>query len=299
MHPMTLPAALTPPHSIDPALLAALPRTSGVYVFKGEGALPIYIGKSVDIRSRVLSHLRAADEAEMIAQCRRVEYIETAGEFGALLLEARLIKQLSPLFNIRLRRVRNLCSIQLSDLSGAVTPEIVTGKDVAVGQTEGLYGLFSSVHTAQSKLRELADQHMLCQGLLGLEKIGWLETQIMELKDLPSGWQVGYTGTYRTRRPTRLALLPAGYTSGVGVTEESNALRLRDRVYRLLHAGRALLRSDGLTGLVNGRRCPVRGVVGATQLALDVTDVPCAVGDTVRLEVRPKYVDSAVPREYR
>ena len=119
---------------------------------------------------------------------------------------------------------------------------------------------------------------------LGLEKIGWL---------------VGYTGTYRTRRPTRLALLPAGYTSGVGVTEESNALRLRDRVYRLLHAGRALLRSDGLTGLVNGRRCPVRGVVGATQLMLDVTDVPCAVGDTVRLEVRPKYVDSAVPREYR
>ena len=172
MHPMTLPAALTPPHSIDPALLAALPRTSGVYVFKGEGALPIYIGKSVDIRSRVLSHLRAADEAEMIAQCRRVEYIETAGEFGALLLEARLIKQLSPLFNIRLRRVRNLCSIQLSDLSGAVTPEIVTGKDVAVGQTEGLYGLFSSVRAAQSKLRELADQHMLCQGLLGLEKIG-------------------------------------------------------------------------------------------------------------------------------
>ena len=134
---------------------------------------------------------------------------------------------------------------------------------------------------------------------LGLEKIGWLETQVMELKDLPSGWKVGYTGAYRTKRPTRLALLPAGYTSGVGVTEESNALRLRDRVYRLLRTGRALLRSNGLTGLVNGRRCPVRGVVGATQLALDVTDVPCAVGDTVRLEVRPKYVDSAVPREYR
>lgn len=169
---MTQPAALTRPHSIDPASLAALPRTSGVYVFKGEGALPLYIGKSVDIRSRVLSHLRAENEAEMIAQSRRVEYIETAGEFGALLLEARLIKQLSPLFNIRLRRVRNLCSIQLSDLSGAVTPEIVTGKDVAVGQNDGLYGLFSSVHAAQGKLRELADQHMLCLGLLGLEKLG-------------------------------------------------------------------------------------------------------------------------------
>lgn len=159
------------PHQIDPDSLAVLPRTSGVYIFKGEGTLPLYIGKSVDIRSRVLAHLRAEDEAEMIAQSRRVEFIETVGEIGALLLEARLIKQQSPLFNIRLRRLRNLCSIQLSEKPEGVSPEVVSGKDVPVGQTDGLYGLFSSVHSAQSKLRELADQHCLCLGLLGLEKI--------------------------------------------------------------------------------------------------------------------------------
>ena len=115
---------------------------------------------------------------------------------------------------------------------------------------------------------------------LGLERIGWLEAQVTELKTLPAGW-------------------PVGYTSGVGVTEETNALRLRDRLRRVLHAGRRLLRADGLTVLVNGCRCPVRGVVGATAIEADVTDVPCAVGDTVRIEVRPKFVDSAVPREYR
>lgn len=156
---------------MDPESLAVLPRTSGVYIFKGEGSLPIYIGKSVDIRSRVLAHLRAEDEVEMIAQSRSVEYIETAGEIGALLLEARLIKQQSPLYNIRLRRLRNLCSIRLPNKMGGGTPEIITGKDVAVGQDAGLYGLFSSVHAAQSKLRELADQHRLCLGLLGLEKV--------------------------------------------------------------------------------------------------------------------------------
>lgn len=159
------------PHQIDPDSLAALPRTSGVYIFKGEGTLPLYIGKSVDIRSRVLAHLRAEDEAEMIAQSRRVDFIETAGEIGALLLEARLIKQQSPLFNIRLRRLRNLCAIQLAGKAEGVTPEVVSGKAVVVGQADGLYGLFSSVHAAQSKLRELADQHGLCLGLLGLEKI--------------------------------------------------------------------------------------------------------------------------------
>ena len=134
---------------------------------------------------------------------------------------------------------------------------------------------------------------------LGLEKVGWLETRVAELKTLPAGWPVGYTGAYRTRRETRLALLPVGYTSGVGVTEETNALRLRDRLRRVLHAGRRLLRADVLTVLVNGCRCPVRGVVGATAIEADVTGVPCAVGDTARIEVRPKFVDSAVPREYR
>ena len=157
---------------IDPASLAALPRSAGVYIFRGEGILPIYIGKSVDIRSRVMAHLRAQDEAEMMAQCRHVEFIETAGEIGALLLEAQLIKQLSPLFNVRLRRLRHLCAIRLPQTSTGMTPEIVSGRDLAIGQAQDLYGLFSSVHAAQGKLRELADQHRLCLGLLGLEKIG-------------------------------------------------------------------------------------------------------------------------------
>ena len=123
-------------HQIDPESLAVLPRTSGVYIFNGEGTLPLYIGKSVDIRSRVLAHLRAEDEAEMIAQSRRVDFVETAGEIGALLLEARLIKQQSPLFNIRLRRLRNLCAIRLVDKSDGKIPEVVTGKDVPVGETD-------------------------------------------------------------------------------------------------------------------------------------------------------------------
>ena len=160
-----------PDHRIDPASLDALPRTSGVYVFRGEGTLPLYVGKSVDIRARVQSHLRAADEAAMLAQARWVDHIETAGEIGALLLEARLIKQWSPLFNIRLRRLRGLCTIECVPDDQGLTPRIVAGRSVALGRQQGLYGLFSSVHAAQSALRQLADTHRLCLGLLGLEKI--------------------------------------------------------------------------------------------------------------------------------
>ena len=107
----------------------------------------------------------------MMAQSRRVDVIETAGEIGALLLESHLIKTLNPIYNIRLRRLRKLSSIQLLEQEGAWLPTIVTGHDLGLGQVDGLYGLFSSRHSAQSKLRELADQHNLCQGLLGLEKL--------------------------------------------------------------------------------------------------------------------------------
>lgn len=159
------------PHQIDPESLAALPRSAGVYIFKGEGTLPLYIGKSVDIRTRVLSHLRTPDEANMIAQTRRIDFIETAGEIGALLLEAQMIKAHSPLFNIRLRRLRNMNSIRLADSGNGVTPEIVSSKDTDIGQVNGLYGLFSSQRSAQEKLRELAKEHELCNALLGLEKL--------------------------------------------------------------------------------------------------------------------------------
>ena len=94
--------------------LEALPKLPGVYQFHGESeTLPLYIGKSVNIRSRVLSHLRTADEASMLRQARRISWQRTAGELGALLLEARLIKEQQPLFNKRLRRNKQLCSWQL------------------------------------------------------------------------------------------------------------------------------------------------------------------------------------------
>lgn len=159
-------------HRIDPDLLAGLPRAPGVYLFRGEGVLPLYIGKSMDIRNRVLTHLRDTDKARMIAQARTVEVIETAGDIGAQLLEARLIKQFNPLFNIRLRRLKKLFSIQLSQEEDGFVPRIATSRDSEAGQIEGLFGLFRSRHAASDKLADLAREHQLCHGLLGLEKLG-------------------------------------------------------------------------------------------------------------------------------
>lgn len=148
--------------------IADMPAAPGVYIFHGqEGDLPLYIGKSINLRSRLLSHLRTADEARMLRQTRRISHIRTAGEIGALLLEARLIKEMHPLFNQKLRSNRQLCALRTT----GGQPEVVYAKDIHFATESGLYGLFSSQRAAQEGLRQLADQHRLCYGALGLEKL--------------------------------------------------------------------------------------------------------------------------------
>ena len=84
------------PPNLPPDAIDALPHAPGVYLFYGLNEHPIYIGKSVDLRARVASHFnseyRAPRELRLSQEIHRLEWEETAGEFGALLRESELIK---------------------------------------------------------------------------------------------------------------------------------------------------------------------------------------------------------------
>ena len=163
-----------PPH-LDAAALDDLPEGHGVYLFYGENALPLYIGKSKTLRRRVLSHFsadhRAAKEMSLSQQVRRVDWVETQGELGSLLKESALVKQLQPTHNQRLRRARELCSWQLQAESpgGSLRPVLRWASDLDLGRQDNLYGLFTSQRDAKKQLTALATEHQLCLGLLGLE----------------------------------------------------------------------------------------------------------------------------------
>ena len=145
-----------------------LPTTPGVYIFHGAtGDLPLYIGKSINIRARVMSHLRTADEARMLKQTEKITYLRTTGEIGALLLEARLIKEQQPLFNQKLRRTRQMCSLRVQ----GDQPEVVYSNKIDFSNTSDLYGLYASRHAALEALKNIADEQQLCLSVLGLEKL--------------------------------------------------------------------------------------------------------------------------------
>ena len=164
-----------PPH-IDSAEIDALPNSFGVYIFYGENELPIYIGKSNRLRQRVLSHFAsdhtAPKEMKISMQIRRIEHIRCAGEVDALLTESRLIKDRMPTLNRQLRRQKEVFTWQLVEQSpGLWVPVLLGGNDIAIGQGQHLYGLFSSARDAKEALLAIIKSEKLCKATLGLEKV--------------------------------------------------------------------------------------------------------------------------------
>lgn len=165
-------SAALPPQLETP--VADIPESAGVYLFYGENPLPLYIGKSVKMRSRVMSHFQASGretrEMRMAQEIRRVEWVETAGELGALLLEARLVKQKQPLHNRQLRRGHSLCAWRLAaDPLARPLLSLVRGEDLQPWEFGQLYGVYRSKNQALASLRELAETQSLCPQALGLE----------------------------------------------------------------------------------------------------------------------------------
>ncbi|QWD73906.1 ethanolamine utilization protein [Polynucleobacter sp. TSB-Sco08W16] len=163
------------PPNIDKALIDSIPEAPGCYIFYGENKIPLYIGKSISLRSRVMGHFQGAltqrKEMKLSLQIRDIDWIETSGELGALILESRLIKERMPSMNIKLRRSKDLCAWSLvEDDSGVLTPVLVTHHQLAPGLQENLYGLFYSKREAHAYLKAIAKKHHLCEALLGIEK---------------------------------------------------------------------------------------------------------------------------------
>src|SRR6267378_3014996 len=83
-----------------------------------------------------------------------------------------------------------------------------------------------------------------------------LKARIAHIRNVEKGESVGYGGTWTTRRPTRLAIVSAGYADGYFRAASSN---------------------DGTRGaevVVAGKRCPIAGRISMDLMAIDITDLP-------------------------
>ena len=101
--------------------LKTLPTGPGVYLMRGASEEVLYIGKAVDIRARVKQYFAAHGRGDgrlhiafLVPQIRRVDFVLTGDERGALVLESNLITKHKPRYNVRLKDDKTWESVRLS-----------------------------------------------------------------------------------------------------------------------------------------------------------------------------------------
>ena len=98
--------------------LQAVPDSPGVYMFRDNRSQVIYVGKALRLRDRLRSYFtpgyaQTARVAEMVRKANDFEFVTTANEVEALVLECNLIKNYRPRFNIRLKDDKNYLYLKL------------------------------------------------------------------------------------------------------------------------------------------------------------------------------------------
>ncbi len=139
-----------------------LPNGPGVYRMLGEGGAVLYVGKARSLKKRVASYTRGLGHsnriARMIAATRAMEFVTTATEAEALLLETNFIKQLKPRFNVLMRDDKSFPYILITDDHAA--PQIV--KHRGARTRKGRYfGPFASAQAVTRTINALQRAFLL------------------------------------------------------------------------------------------------------------------------------------------
>lgn len=162
------------PSQLDRAQVDALPEGPGVYIFENEDGTPLYVGKSVSVKRRVMNHF-ASDyergaEQKMAQQVKTLRGVATHGELSALLLESDLIKELQPMYNRALRQKEHVVLVLIAqDANGYLTVNMLEDREISPEVAPGILSVFSTPARAKQSLHATSMKYRLCPKLLGLE----------------------------------------------------------------------------------------------------------------------------------
>jgi DNA polymerase-3 subunit epsilon len=163
----TLLGAYRLPAHLPAGLADELPEGPGAYRFYGEDNTLLYVGRSTSLRTRVCSHFSGEDgalkERRLSDAVRRVDWVESAGELGAMLQEARWLKSQKPLYNRRAKSNAQAYTLRVNPVEAAA----IDGMDLT--ELMHCFGVFHSEKAARKALGDIARAQGLCLKTLGFE----------------------------------------------------------------------------------------------------------------------------------
>lgn len=132
----------------------------------------------------------------------------------------------------------------------------------------------------------------------GLEKIGYLQSRVCEVRWLDKGQTVGYGSAYRASRPVKIAVIPLGFRHGFGVSKIRDTYRIRDGLMYVLSDIKKTILGEKIYVTINGKKARSLGHIGVLHTVADVTKIQCETGDIARFDINPLYVSESVEKTY-
>ena len=133
---------------------------------------------------------------------------------------------------------------------------------------------------------------------IGLKKIGYLESKVYEIKTLPKDFYISYSKTYKTKKKTKVAIVPVGYIDGFHVLKKEDSFRIIDKIRNFVGSCKSFFKKENINIEINNNRCTILGKVGTFHITCDITDKKVSIGDIAKISINPLYIDSAIRREY-
>lgn len=162
-------------HHVANECIKNLPEKPGVYRMYDEAGTLLYVGKSVNLRSRVISHFsnthKSGSDLRLWNNTKEIDFTETNSDLGASILELMEIKTLSPLYNRRSRRTRGLWYLIKSE-DDLGYPIFTLQKEATPREfsEEKIYAVFKDKRQAKTALEKIIQENNFCPKTFGLEK---------------------------------------------------------------------------------------------------------------------------------
>ena len=116
---------------------------------------------------------------------------------------------------------------------------------------------------------------------------------------LPKGFNIGYSNTFKTKKETKIAVIPCGSMDGINLTIDRDTFRIVDKLRYVVRDVKDFFKKQNIYVKINNQNCKVLGRVGTYHVICDITDKEIQVGDKAVFNINPMFVDSSVKREYR
>lgn len=208
-----------------------------------------------------------------------LEFIGAYTHFSSAFTNTELTRAQLELFKDTIKQIEK-AGKKVGIIHAANSPALLNVEDVCLDSVR-IGSAFTGRVITRSKTR--------------LNRLGSLEAEVIETKTVPAGYSIGYNGLYKTKRETKIAIVPIGHYDGFGLTKEKEIADLRSVLSQL----KRYLKKTQMYVRIDGRMYSVIGEIGLSHTAVDITGSDVKVGDTASVDISPLMVNPRIPRIYK